>query len=61
MGLIKSLVSIIIPIDDMTKPRKEAKTESRRQAYNRLNGTANLSPEELEMLHYLAAVLGIRE
>ena len=61
MGLLKTLVSIIIPIDDMTKPRKEAKTETARQAYNRLNGTANLSPEELEMLHYLAAVLGIRE
>ncbi len=61
MGLIKSIISIIIPIDDMTKPRKEARTETPRQAYNRLNGTANLSPEELEMLHYLAAVLGIRE
>ena len=48
-------------VDDMTKPRKEAKTETARQAYNRLNGTANLSPEELEMLHYLAAVLGVRE
>ena len=61
MGIIKSLVSIIIPIDDMSKPREEAKTETPKQAYNRLNGTANLSPEELEMLHYLAAMLGIRE
>ena len=61
MGLLKSLISVIIPIDDMNKPRKEAKMESPRQAYNRLNGTANLSPEELEMLHYLAAVLGIHE
>ncbi len=61
MGIIKSLVSIIIPIDDMSKPREESRMESPRQAYNRLNGTANLSPEELEMLHYLAAMLGIRE
>ncbi len=61
MGLLKSLVSIIIPIDDMTKPRKETKTETLRQAYNRLNGTANLTPDELEMLQQLAVMLGVRE
>ncbi len=48
-------------VDDMTKPRKQAKTETPRQAYNRLASTQRLTPEELEMLHYLAEVLGIRE
>ena len=61
MGLLKTLIGIIIPIDDMTKPRKEAKTETLRQAYNRLNGTANLTPDELEMLQQLAVMLGVRE
>ncbi len=48
-------------VDDMAKPRKETKTETPRQAYNRLNGTARLTPEELEMLQQLAVMLGIRE
>ena len=61
MGLLKSLVSIIIPIDDMTKPQPKRKVESPRQAYDRLSGTANLTPKELEMLQQLAAALGIRE
>ena len=58
MGIIKSLVSIIIPIDDMTKPRKEASPMNTKQMYDYLVSQRCLSSEDQELLWELHKVLG---